>query len=138
MGHLAALLALQLVTTGPAPQEAGRIPVDILIVEDLHEPGAVAVIVRRPRRDLILLPTTATPQHLRQAILAYRGSLANNAKLLANKTRVPVLEMMGPTRVFQGSGPEASILQGLRARNRSNVPGVGTGRLRTIWVTRPD
>jgi hypothetical protein len=139
----AAALLLALVSALPArAQDAPatmRVPVTVAIVDELPYPDAPFVILRRPAetpRDVILLPRTASPALLSDAVraLALARQQGGDVPRSASVLRLTVPQGRGWERAPLPWVPR--VLRDLRRASETTLAGVGRVQAVEIWLPR--
>jgi len=112
-----------------------RVPLTLVLVSALPRPGAVYEIQRRTTgtdRDIVLLPNTATPEQLSDAVRGVLTARQAGGDTATEAGTFRVRPHDGAARVVL---PWADrVLTDLRGAHLRNVPGVGRVRAVRIWL----
>jgi hypothetical protein len=139
---VAACVMLSAVSAAPS-QVANRVPVTIVLVDQMPVPNAPFVIQRRPQvspADVILLPRTgANPRMLSDAVRALVLARQNSG----DRPRTPMtLRMRLPSETGAESrgvlGWTVRVLQDLRHASPLEIAGIGQVPAVQIWLPRQD
>ena len=114
-----------------------RVPVTIALVEELPQPGAPFVILRRvneAEHDVILLPADADAQQLSLAVQALLTARSVAGDSTGSPATIRVRPRSGEERAHRQFPWIARVHGDLRRAARRPVAGVGNVRAVVIWL----